>query len=228
MKDDFSIIELFIMAIFFSFVVSFFVKIEMTKTRSDINGLIYDIQSYRNSIINFDIKYGFLPGDLKKTQIFDLSINNTDGNENGLIEDKEQQSGNYSGNVHLDGEVLNFWLHLYRSGFLKIKGNIFPYIDFLESGILVFTDGNSNFLHLSVDGINQNSEIATKNNLTPYQAYIIDKKIDDSLPVSGNVVVISGNVINTKNIKKISKNCSTEFEYLTVFKNKMCQIIIKL
>ncbi len=228
-KKDFSITELFIIVIIFGLVLGFVIHVEMNKNRDEINYLISDIQSYRTSINNFKRKYGFLPGDLKKTQIFDLSVSNTDGNENGLIEDKEQQLRNYNKNIHLDAEVLNFWLHLYKSGFMvKKTKKIFPYIKFLNSGILIFTDGNDNFFHLGVSGINKNNEIETKNNLTPYQAYIIDKKIDDSLPLDGNVFIINGKILNAENIKKAYKDCATESEYLTVFKKKLCQIVIKL
>ncbi|MDD2839761.1 MAG: hypothetical protein PHY80_01345 [Rickettsiales bacterium] len=228
-KKDFSITELFIIVIVFGLILGFVIHIEMFRNRDEINHLISDIQSYRTSISNFDRKYGFLPGDLKKTQIFDLSVNNTDGNENGLIEDKEQQVHNYKENIRLNAEILNFWLHLYKSGFMTKKTDkIFPYIKFLNSGILVFTDGDSNFFHICINGINKNNEIETKNNLTPYQAYIIDRKIDDGLPLDGNVFITNGNFLNIENMRKAYKNCATEFEYLTVFKKKLCQLVIKL
>lgn len=228
-KRDFSITELFIIIIVLGLILGFVIRIEMFRHRDEINHLISDIQSYRISINNFDRKYGFLPGDLKKTEVFDLSVNNTDGNENGLIEDKEQQSGNYKDDIYLNAEILNFWLHLYKSGFMTKKTNkIFPYIKFLNSGILVFTDGDSNYFHIGINGIDRENKIETKNNLTPYQAYVIDKKIDDGLPLDGNVFITNGKFLNAENMRKAYKNCATEFEYLTVFKKKLCQLIIKL
>ncbi|HSQ97447.1 MAG TPA: hypothetical protein VLL98_01880 [Rickettsiales bacterium] len=227
-KKDFSIIELFIIIITCSFILAFVIHVEISKNRNEINNLILNIKSYKNAINDFDKKYGFLPGDLKKTQVFDLSVNNTDGNENGLIEDENQKTGDYYSNVYLNGEVLNFWLHLYKSGFVNKTSKIFPYIDFLRSGIIVFTDGENNYFHLSVSGVDKDNRIKAKNNLTPNQAYIIDRKIDDGLPIDGNVFIIGGSFLNPQNMKIAYKNCATEYEYLTVFKKKLCQIVIKL
>ena len=211
-----------------SFALSFVVHIETSKNHEKINNLIVDIQKYRTSIKEFNRKYGFLPGDLKKTQIFDLSKKNTDGNENGLIEDLNQQQGIYYRNIQANGELVNFWLHLYNSGFLEKKSKIFPYVKFLNSGILLFTNGEENFFHLGVIGINEINEIETNYNLTPYHAYMIDKKIDDSLPIDGDVFISWGKKINLDNIRKSYKNCATDFEYLSVFKRKVCQLVIKL
>jgi len=229
LKKDFSIVELLTIVIVVGLILGFVIHIEMFRKRNEINHLISDIQSYRTSVKNFDRKYGFLPGDLKKTQVFDLSVNNTDGNENGLIEDKGQQSGNFKDDIYMNAEVLNFWLHLYKSGFMVKKTNrVFPYIKFLDSGILVFTDEDSNYFNISIRGINKENKIETKNNLTPYQAYIIDKKIDDGLPIDGNVFITNGKFLNIENMRKAYKDCATESEYLTVFKKKLCQLVIKL
>lgn len=228
-KGNFSITELLIIILVCSFSLALVVDIEISKNRNDINHLISNIQSYKTATYEFDRKYGFLPGDLKKTQIFELSVNNTDGNENGLIEDSQQQSGNnYYNDIYLNGEILNFWLHLYKSGFIEKTDKIFPYVDSLKSGILVFTDGENNYFHFGISGIYKDNKIKTQNNLTPNQAYTIDKKIDDGLPIEGNVFITSGNFLNAKYMKRANKKCSTEYEYLTVFNKKLCQIVIKL
>ena len=51
----------------------------MQKKHGQISHLIADIQKYKTAINEFNRKYGFLPGDLKKTEVFNLSIHNTDG-----------------------------------------------------------------------------------------------------------------------------------------------------
>lgn len=226
-NKDFSITELFMLICIFSFVLFFAIHIEMQKKHGQINHLIADIQKYKTAINEFNRKYGFLPGDLKKTEVFNLSVHNTDGNENGLIEDANQIKGDYTKNIQGNGEILNFWLHLYKSKFIPKQKNIFPYIDFLNSGILVFTDGKDNYFNLSIDSIDQNLNIKTKYNLMPYHAYLIDKKIDDSLPIDGDVFIMKGRTLNINNMRKSYKDCATDYEYLTIYKKKLCQLAIK-
>ena len=205
-------------------------NIQVSQNASNIKKTINEIQKYTVAIKTFKRKYGFLPGDIKKTQIFELSKNDTDGNENGFIEDKNQQNNIYEKNIKMDGEIINFWLHLYKSGLIKENKNIFPYINFLKTGILVFSNENKNYYHLSIKGVNKNKEIEAINNLTPYNAYLIDRKLDDEMPFSGKIQVIGGNKINinNKNINHPSKKCATEFEYLSVFKTKLCQLVMEI
>ena len=229
-EHGYTIVEITIIVIILSIILSFAVNVRILKNTSNIKKAISDIQEYTNAIKTFKRKYGFLPGDIKKTQIFELSTNDTDGNENGLIEDQNQQNKIYERNIKIDGEIANFWLHLYKSGFIKENKNIFPYIDFLKTGILVFSNNNKNYYHISVNGINEDKEIETINNLTPYNSYLIDKKLDDEMPFSGKIQAVGGNRIkaSNKDMQHPSKKCATEFEYLTVFKEKSCQLIMEI
>lgn len=225
----YTFIEISIIIIVLGIILGTIAQLLSTKETNSIKKFIAELQDYTSSINNFKRKYGFLPGDIAKTKVFELSVNDTDGNQNNLIEDKNQKNGINTKNIKMNGEIANFWLHLYNSDFLERQNrNVFPYIKFLDSGILVFTDGKNNFYHLAVSGVNRNLEIETKNNLTPYQAYLIDKKLDDGLPASGSIFSSSKNNINTSNDNKFDKKCSTEFEYMTVYKNRLCQLVMEL
>lgn len=223
----YTIIEISIALIFISLFLGLFIKSVYVKKNNNLKELIYNAGIYKNSIKSFKDKFGFLPGDIKKTQIFELSTNDTDGNENGFIEDKNGQNKIFNKPIKMDGEITNFWIHLHNSKFIEEK-NIIPYIKFLKSSVVIFTHENRNVATISVSGIGDNKEITTKNNLTPFEAYYIDQKIDDGLPRSGNVFVTSGSKLyyTTQNIK--NKGCATNFEYLTTYKRKLCQVLIEL
>lgn len=230
MKEElrFNLLDLGLIIIILSIILAFTLNFKITREYSEMKAAIVDIQNYTSAIKGFKRKYGYLPGDIKKTQIFELSQNDTDGNQNGLIEDLNQQNGISGENIRMDGEVLNFWLHLYNSKFLKESKNVFPYINFLKTSIVIFTDEENNYYHLGVNGVNKIKEIETVNNLTPNQAYLIDRKLDDELPISGNIFVYSGNRLNISGFRKYNKNCATSNEYLTAEKRKLCQLVMKV
>lgn len=224
----FTIIEISLIIIVLSIILSFTINIRITRNNNNIKKAVSEIEACTSAIKAFKRKFGYMPGDLRKTQIFNLSVKDTDGNENGIIEDRNQTRGVYNKNLKIDGEIGNFWLHMYNSQFLDNDGHIFPYIDTFKSGMLVFSDGKKNYYHLAVNGIDSNMEIETVNNLTPYRAYLLDKKLDDGLPFSGKIRVIGGNKINISHQIKPSKDCAVEHEYLTAFKKNLCQLIVEI
>ena len=91
----YTIVEITIIVIVLSIILSLTTNIKISQNINNVKKTISDIQDYTTAIKTFKRKYGFLPGDIKKTQIFELSTNNTDGNKNGLIEDKNQQNNIY-------------------------------------------------------------------------------------------------------------------------------------
>jgi hypothetical protein len=224
---SYGLTDILLFVIFISFILSITLNIKMSINETNINKLIFDLNDYTNSIKNFKIKYGFLPGDLKKTQILDLSKNNSDGNGNDLIEDRNQIAKIYNKSLEFNGEVYNFWIHLYNSRFLKNNDReLYQQIGFLNTGIIVFTHNDKNYFNLSVQEAKRGKKIKLINNFTPYNAYLIDRKFDDELPFSGNVLAYGGDYINDNNI--VNKHCADEQEYLTFFKEKFCQLIMKL
>lgn len=225
-----TIVEMVILVLITAIILSLSVSFKISWNNGETRKTLAQVNEYSTAINSFKRKYGFIPGDLKKTQIFELSVNSTDGNEDGLIEDENQKNKIQNRSIKLDGEVANFWLHLYNSGFFKKDNskNIFPYLEYLKTGILVFTDGERNYYHISVNGINKNNEIETTNNLTPNQAYLIDKKLDDGFPTTGKVFVYAGSNINISGLGLFNKKCSTSNEYSTANKFNACQLVMVL
>lgn len=227
-NKGFTLVEISIIVIVISILLSLFIKITVNREKYNIKLLSIALQKYNKAISNFQIKYGFLPGDLKKTQIFELSVNDTGGNENNLVDDKNQQNNIFDQNIKMDGEIVNFWLHLYNAKMLNNDTKVLPYINFLKTSIVVFNDMENNYYHLSVKGVMQNGEIETTNNFTPNQAYLLDKKFDDGLPYTGKMIVYGGNRINNNNKTLIDRKCAVNNEYLTAYKSKLCQLIYEL
>ena len=223
-----TLIEIYSIIIFMAVIMSFFAQININKERYNIQQLLYNLQKYNTAIKSFHIKYGDLPGDLRKTQILGLSVNNTDGNENNLIDDKNQQNNILDKNLKADGEIINFWLHLYNSKILNGNIKVLPYVDFLKTSIIIFSNENKNYYHLSIKGIDNKKEIQTINNFTPNQAYLIDKKLDDGLPFSGKILASGGNKINKKLLQNVDRKCAVNNEYLTANKENLCQLIYEL
>ncbi|MDR3289955.1 MAG: hypothetical protein LBT02_01580 [Rickettsiales bacterium] len=224
---EYKITDILIFLIAGSVISSIFFNLKITLRNGEVNRVIAELNEINIAIKNFEIKYDALPGDTKKTQIFTLSKKNTDGNENGIIEDKNQMDGVEDENLKFDGEVYNFFIHLYNSGFLKNSQKvIFPINKFLNAGILVFNRNNKNYFHLGIKKIRNDKDIEIYNNLTPHIAYMFDNKIDDGNPFDGDVQVYGGNHINKNS--KVNEMCADKEEYFTFYKFKVCQIIIKV
>lgn len=227
-KKGFTLVEISIIVTIISILLSFFISITVNKERYSIKLLSTELQKYDTAIKNFQIKYGFLPGDLKKTQIFELSVNNTDGNENNLIDDKNQQNNIFDKNIKMNGEIVNFWLHLYNAKMLNNDTKVLPYLDFLKTSIVVFNDNKKNYYHLSVKAVTENGDIETVNNFTPNQAYLLDKKLDDSIASTGKIIAYGGNRINNNSKNLVNTNCAVNGEYLTAHKSNLCQLVYEL
>ncbi len=227
-RNGYTIIEITIIVIALSIFLGIFVNANFKRESNEIKKVVSDIQDYTVSIGEFKRKYGFLPGDIKKTQIFSLSETNTDGNENNIIEDLNQQVGISNQNLRLDGEIGNFWLHLYKSDFTPGNNNIYPFLEYFNSGILVFSKNNQNYFHIGIAGTNKDNEIELINILTPNQAYQIDKKMDDGLPYSGRILVYGGKYLNAFDKNNVDRKCATANEYLTIYEEQLCQLIIEL
>ena len=219
LKNGYTIIEVTVIVIFLSFILSITTNIKTKRDESEILSIISQLEHYKTQIKLFKKIYGYFPGDVNKTQVFELSKNNTDGNQNNLIEDLNQMRSVKINILKSNGEVLNFWQHLSKLELMKnYKINDFPYIDEIKTKIIVFSDEKNNYFHLSIFDINKDNEFETVNNFTPYQAYLLDNKIDDGYPMIGNVMATGGNKINPNKLNnKINRKCATNFEYLTFF-----------
>jgi hypothetical protein len=225
----FTLFHLFLIIIATGIILEIIVGSNNLIRNSNVKKIIIDINKYNNAIKNFKRKYGQLPGDIRKTKILGLSETNTDGNENGLIEDSK-------GSIKkADGEITKFWLHLSNSEFLQEKfdgkdnseakvGTTFPKIT-NSVGITVFSFDKDNYLQIGVIGANDSNIEMTNQALSPGDAFFIDKKLDDGLPDSGDIRAVGGeNFVN--GINDVDKNCATKREYLIKSEKPACQLRI--
>jgi hypothetical protein len=224
---EFTLIECLVIITVLSFIVSIAFNIKVTINGRKLQQTLYEISKYKIAVDSFKEKYGALPGDVSKTQIFDISNNNSDGNMNNIIEDTNQMSGIMNEPLRYNGEIANFFIHLYNSGFLRNENKAnYPILDIYNSGVLVVSINNNNYFILSVYSPQRNEKIQIRNILTPHSTFLIDKKIDDGFPFSGNVLGYGGVNITTDN--EINRKCATGKEYLTYYNKEFCQLIINL
>ena len=241
MKNEkgFTLIEITFIIIIVGFLLGIFLNANMVLKNAEIKAFIVQLEKYNTAITIFKKKYGQMPGDLKKTVIFGLSEKNTDGDENGIIEDLDSVKKIKENSIEKStGEISNFWMHLTNSGFLdeiydgnsgfrSRIGRTYPITKINNTGIIVFGVDGKNYYHVGAFKILANSKFdLSDSSLKPFEAFLIDKKIDDGIPRTGNVVVSGSDGLNdTTNIKK---ECATVREYLTRVDIPTCQLRIRI
>jgi len=229
-KYNFTLFQFILIIIVLGITIELIVgSINLTRN-GKIKKTILELNKYTTAINTFKRKYGELPGDIRKTKVLRLSKVNTDGNENGLLEDRQGSIKQAS------GEITNFWLHLTNSRFLEEKFNgmenekamvkkTFPVIG--NVGITVFGYNEENYLQIGVIGANNSNIEMTNRALDPNSAFILDKKLDDGLPKTGDILATGGNKF-VNGINFVSKNCATDREYLVKSMKPACQLRIKI
>jgi type II secretory pathway pseudopilin PulG len=238
-KQVFTLIELIIFLVILGTVLGIFLNFSNKVQISEVQAIISSVKKYNVATNSFMEKYGELPGDIKKTKILGITDNNTDGNQNGIIEDAEGINGRKLGSIRrASGEVTNFWMHLSKSSFLKENfdgkdnGNIrleftFPRIGNEDYGITVFGYNGENYYQIGVVGANKNNILMSDEALRPFIAFSIDKKIDDGVPMVGVVIAVNGvNFVN--GYRSIKKECVDADGYNMKYKEPACQLRIKM
>jgi len=218
---------LIILLITISLIISMFLKNVFYSGQS--KALIMQIKKINSAIDEFTQKYHALPGDVNNTIKFGLSAYDTDGNQDNNIKDS-------NGNIILaNSEIVYFWHHLSNSKLLleKYDGNehgmaktgyTFPESKIGNAGIVAFSDKNNIYLQIGFSH-SDSYRIFTKNEtLTPNEAFLIDKKIDDQNPNKGSIFVAGGDSLN---FLQNSICASSETYNLNVIK-PACQLIIEL
>ena len=223
-----------------------------------IRAQISQIEKYNTAVHTFQLKYGGIPGDLLYTQAESFGFYVTTlpvtigapnyGDNNGLI---------YGGGSILDGEPSMFWRQL--SDAKLISGNlganlnnsaqptpstitgsaIFTYLPAAALGnaatiqVLSPRDGNNYFVLSSINTILSYgwSDTAT-NPLTAKNAYMLDQKIDDSLPSSGNVFAIDATLNPTSDstwttLSTLSDCVSSSGAYAVTSTTQACSLRFK-
>jgi len=238
-RQAFTLIELIIFLVILGTVFGVFLNFSNKIQISEVQAIISSVKKYNVATNSFMEKYGELPGDIKKTQVLGITDNNTDGNQNGIIEDADGVSGYKFGSIHkASGEVTNFWMHLSKSGFLKEsfdgKSNNYARLDFTfprigngNYGVTVFGYNGENYYQIGVVGANENNILMSDETLKPFIAFSVDKKIDDGVPIGGGVIAVNGvNFVN--GYRSIKKECVDADGYNIKYKKPSCQLRIKM
>jgi type II secretory pathway pseudopilin PulG len=233
MKNEkgFTLIELVIFVVFAGIILGLFFGFNRQEEISEIRSIIVQTENYNFAVRSFREKYGELPGDIASTQVLNLSESNTDGNEDGILEDV---NGSVNG---ASGEIVNFWYHLSNSGFLKDKfdgksgdnakvGSTFPQLFKTKRiGITVFGLYGKNYYQIGVSGVDENNIKTTDFALNPKVAFGIDKKIDDGFATKGNIIALNGEGIN--DYINLNDNCVNFDAYNLRYKGLSCQLRIQ-
>jgi prepilin-type N-terminal cleavage/methylation domain-containing protein len=202
--------------------------IEGARMRAQISQL----EKFDSAVTTFKLKYNALPGDVwSPTQFglgFDCSPPNH-GNQNGIIED---ENGSYPPS-HTNCEPVYFFVHLqqaqliselnnwssaanscYNNGqYSQTIGCQFPEGKVGSGGFLAHSDASGTlgyFFGMSLYDptvLNPYNITQHTNNpvITPMQAYQLDVKLDDGLPMTGNIK----SMIRPQLTDNVAGNCIT-------------------
>lgn len=203
---------------------------QMIASTSDARGLIAQIAKYNQAITSFKAKYNGLPGDVIDTVNFNLSDENTDGDNNRIITDNMREI------AQANGEISNFWLHLSNSKMLDETydgeknemvrfGKTFPISKLGElAGIIAFGIGNRNFYQVGFKFSNIDRIYMGNHSITSKDALYFDTKIDDGNPKQGEVIAVGGDVLNFL----VNEGCVKNGKYNIDIKNPFCQLRIEM
>ena len=202
-KNGFAILELLLVIIIFSVIISFVVSIKYTFKQTRQMQLLVQIKKILEVSNTFKHKYGYMATDI----LDDL---------NGTKKGKNNAN-------------LNFWQQLYDNKLLTQNSEIanlkLPNEDNLFFSIIEY---NKNY-YLHIASAKRGDKLVfTDSVLTPEDALYIDKKIDDKVPTSGRVLAVSGDTVEDFFVRKPRRTCAIENEYNVRNRKKACQLIINL
>lgn len=194
---------------------SIIVAMEMLDISKSRN-IISQIRTLDSATSRFIDKYRFMPGDLPMATEWALGSDDRgcgkpgsrkkpitsrlvgcDGDGNGKVTDY------YNSSRQFNWEIASFWYHLSKAGMVKERyngrnavGMGFPENVNGKGGIHMFagSEGLSHYYHLSAtdNGDIFEPNMRYKDNFSPAEANIIEKKIDDQLPFEGVVRAFTG------------------------------------
>jgi prepilin-type N-terminal cleavage/methylation domain-containing protein len=212
-QSGFTLIELSIVLVIIGLIVGGVLVGQDLIKASEIRATVGQVEKYNSAVNTFRTKYNGMPGDLPKTDagafgLFQMSMASTVGfgDGNGLIE------GGASAALIPLGETLVFWRHMSDAnlvdGQLGVTGNSLLVaasgattgaVTTINQSVpdsrttptnsfIAYSVGGLNYYQLTpLSGITANAYTAGTTAITPIQAFNMDSKLDDGLPVSGIV-----------------------------------------
>ena len=190
-KKAFSLVELSISLIIISLLVAGVIGGSRIIENSRLHSVISELDEYKSAYLGFKLTYNAIPGDFKDANIF--WGNNCDGSGS-----TNTCSGNGDGDIDRDTEGTRAMYHLLKGDFISDSltsevsanftagGNI-PRSSWQKSGISLWGGGTDSVKASLFLGRAQSSGWNSGEIFSPKQAHFIDKKMDDSLPVAGEV-----------------------------------------
>ena len=214
-KSAFTLIELTIVIVIISFIISVIMISSTMINNSQIQSVIKEIATIKSAVENFKQQYDNLPGDYPYATTMGWnnsscsSNNSCNGNGDGIISPTTTGQANRNYSLTLNEDMLA-WLHLSKAkllpgnfnGALITSGSPATGIN-IPAGKLPSAGYNLQYSNLDsiysyYNSLNGNS-IRLINNyqmnysvISPYDAYSIDKKIDDGVASSGKILSTPG------------------------------------
>jgi competence protein ComGC len=192
----FSLVELSIVVIILGLLVASVTVGKDLISAAKMRGLVSQLKSFDTQISTFKLKYDDLPGDINNANKRGLGDHNGDGD--GLIEDGTNDTTPDT----IGYEISYFWEHLNRAGFADgaydgdegngIVGETLPQAKH-GGGIVVYAENSQNYYHVGIhdSGEGTPAVINFANTLIPEEAFSVDNKIDDGLPLKGKLLARS-------------------------------------
>jgi len=171
-----------------------------------IRAVVAQIQSYDTSINAFMGKYDDIPGDISQAVAFGLGAG-SDGDGNGSLTPATAATH--------DGEIGNFWVHLsaanmgdgsYAIG--NVAGTNFPRTKLKKGGVIALSDGSNLAWIVGTSNTLTDATLANWTSspaLTAPEAFGIDSKLDDGVPVTGATVILDA-------ISTVPNNATATFD----------------
>lgn len=227
---------------------------------AEIRTVTAQIHQYDSAALTFRSKYGGLPGDLisSKASTFGFTARNGNygaGNGDGLI-----VSGAVGNARRACCEPIWFWTDLSDAKLIPgsyigdggslsmanftVPADFAPYIPHLKIRDYTYVHvvpymGRNQYILWQMTNTSNGGTISYGNGLSVYEASVIDEKLDDGLPASGNVKTAAGVGVAMATLdsggaigqSRCTINTTTPYSYNTTnstYRNNInCQLIIR-
>ena len=203
-NTGFTLLEMAIVLVTIGLIVSSIMVGQELIHSGKIRKQITQIKKYNTATRAFQVKYSYLPGDLPRSKAQAWGMDNTpdfgyagDGliqDSNGRMPITQLWGEPYFFFIHLaNAEMIDSEHHLAGGHYSFEDGEQFPKSKLAEAGIIAYTLNNQKLAYYLGNNIssiiNQVHlfQLSTAGVLTPEDAFALDNKMDDGLPLSGSI-----------------------------------------